>query len=69
MSLWQDVQRRGQASPLLQRWQQLADRDRQALRLLGLALLLALLYVMLWQPVQLVLASVCPAVLEGWGRA
>ena len=23
----------------------------------------------LWQPVQLVLASVCPAVLEGWGRA
>ncbi len=52
MSLWQDVQRRGQASPLLQRWQQLADRDRQALRLLGLALLLALLYVMLWQPVQ-----------------
>lgn len=39
-------------SPLIQRWQQLAERDRNALLLLGIALLLALGYLSLWQPLQ-----------------
>ena len=44
-------------SPLLQRWQQLAERDRSALLLLIIALLLSAGYLGLWQPLQHQLGS------------
>ena len=40
------------ASPLLQRWRQLAGRERLALSILGLVLLALLVYGALWVPVE-----------------
>jgi general secretion pathway protein M len=51
ISLKQQVITRAAGSPLGQRWQQLPPRDRMALALLGGFVLLALLYLMIWQPV------------------
>lgn len=47
----QQLLNRASASPLWSRWQQQTLRERQALTLLAVFVLLALLYVMLWQPV------------------
>lgn len=41
-----------QGSPLVQRWRALQSRERLALGLLALFVLLALLYLLLWQPAQ-----------------
>lgn len=49
----QQFQARAETSPLWQRWQQLQPRERLAVAALGLFLLLALLYLLLWQPVAL----------------
>ena len=50
MNLKQQFVLRASASPLWHRWQQLVPRERLALSLLGGFVLLALLYLMLWQP-------------------
>lgn len=50
MNLKQQFALRASASPLWSRWQQLAPRERLALTLLGACVLLAVLYLMLWQP-------------------
>ncbi|MES2817677.1 MAG: type II secretion system protein M [Pseudomonadota bacterium] len=48
---------RAASSPLWNRWQQLAPRERLSLMLLGGFVLLALLYLLLWQPVSRDLAN------------
>lgn len=48
---------RAATSPLWSRWQQLAPRERLALTLLSGFVLLALLYLLFWQPVSRDLAS------------
>ena len=50
MNLKQQFVLRASASPLWHRWQQLVPRERLALSLLGGFVLLALLYVLMWQP-------------------
>lgn len=52
MMMSEKVQLHWQRSPLAQRWQSLPARDRMALLVLGLFLLLVLFYVALWQPAQ-----------------
>lgn len=52
VSLSQQLQQRARVSPLGQRWQQLPPRDRVALLGLGCFLLMALIYLALWQPLQ-----------------
>ncbi len=52
VSLSQQLQQRARLSPLGQRWQQLPPRDRVALLGLGFFLLMALIYLALWQPLQ-----------------
>ncbi|VXC60168.1 Type II secretion system protein M [Pseudomonas sp. 8Z] len=56
MTMWREWQQglhlQWQRSSLAQRWQTLAPRDRLALLVLGGFLILALAYLLLWQPVQ-----------------
>ena len=52
LSFSHQLQQRARLSPLGQRWQQLPPRDRFALLGLGFFLLMALIYLALWQPLQ-----------------
>lgn len=57
MAWTQQLTARLDQSPLWQRWQRLAPRERRALLLLGLCLILAAGYLGLWQPAQRGLAE------------
>ena len=57
ITLKERVAAHARTSPLGQRWQQLATRERQALTLLGVFVLLAVLYSLLWQPASRELSS------------
>lgn len=52
VNLRSQLQQRLHLSPLGQRWQQLPSRDRLALLGLGVFMLVVLIYLALWQPLQ-----------------
>lgn len=49
--MWSRIKEQPAVSKLITRYDQLPARDRQALSVLGVALILVLIYVLIWQPV------------------